>query len=209
MAKFGNRYRIESNRMPGWDYAGNGYYFITLVIQNRECLLGKIKNGEVTLSDFGKIAKEELHKSFEIRQELFLDEFVMMPNHLHAIVIIDKSKVTNMLIETDVLHVETHGRASLRVEQSNQLLQNDLQTGFCRKPKSLSSFIAGYKSSVTTKVDDFIDLYDLSIVKYNRRNKFWQANYNDHVIRNEKEYWEIKNYIKNNPANWVEDKFYK
>ena len=126
MAKFRNKYRIESNRMPGWDYSGNGSYFITMVIQNRESLLGKIENNEMILSDFGKIAKNEW-----------------------------------------------------------------------------------YKSAITTKVDDFIDLHNLSVVKFNRRNKFWQANYNDHVICNKKQYWRIKNYIKNNPENWIDDKFYE
>nr|NQU90570.1 hypothetical protein [Bacteroidota bacterium] len=88
MLKFNNKYRIESNRMPGWDYSRNGYYFITPVIQNMICILGEIENEEMILSDFGKIAYDEWYKSFEIRQELFLDEFIIMPNHLHAIIII-------------------------------------------------------------------------------------------------------------------------
>ena len=95
MSRFRNKYRIESNRMPGWNYSGNGYYFITMAIQNRECVLGKIKNMEMILSDFGKIGQNEWYKSFEIRAELFLDEFVIMPNHLHAIVIIKKTHGTH------------------------------------------------------------------------------------------------------------------
>ena len=104
--------------MPRWDYSGNGIYFITMVIQNRECLLGKIENNEMFFSDFGKIAKNEWYKSFEIRQELILDEFVIMPNHLHAIVIIDKTVPHGT-------RVETHGRASLRANQcANQRSNN-------------------------------------------------------------------------------------
>jgi uncharacterized Ntn-hydrolase superfamily protein len=80
---------------------------------------------------------------------------------------------------------------------------------FERKPKSISSFIAGYKSSVTTKIDDFIDLHDLPIEKFNRTNRFWQINYHDHIIRDQKEYWKIKKYIQNNPRNWMDDKFYR
>ena len=91
MTKFKNKYRVESNRMPGWNYAGNGTYFITMIIQNRECLFGNIENSEMFLSDFGKIAEQEWYKSFEIRKELILDEFVIMPNHLHAIVTIKKT----------------------------------------------------------------------------------------------------------------------
>jgi len=54
-----------------------------------------------------------------------------------------------------------------------------------------------------------MDLHNVAISKYNRENKFWQANYHDHIVRNEEEYWKIKNYIRNNPANWVDDKFFE
>jgi len=206
--------------MPGWDYSGNGFYFITMVVQNRKYILGKIENDEMIFSDFGKIAKNEWYESFEIRQELFLDEFQIMPNHLHAIVIIKKPngfpiKTTELdeIHDTthDTTHVETHGRASLqsnRSNQSNQSGQPEQQTKFFRKPKSLSSFIGGYKS-IVTKIDNFIDLQNLPIEKYNRNNKFWQPGYHDHVIRNKNEYSRIKNYIKNNPKNWNDDEFYK
>ncbi len=90
MDKFRNKYRIQSHRMPNWDYAGSGYYFITIVTQNRECNLGNIVNTSMILSDFGKIVENEWYKSFEIRSELFLDEFILMPNHLHAIIILEK-----------------------------------------------------------------------------------------------------------------------
>jgi hypothetical protein len=90
--KFRNKYRIQSNRMPGWDYSKNGIYFITLVVQNRECILGDIVDGKMILSDFGHIVENEWLKSFEMRGELFLDEYIIMPNHLHAIVILDKNE---------------------------------------------------------------------------------------------------------------------
>ena len=217
MTKFKNKYRIKSNRMPDWDYAGNGIYFITMVTQNREWLFGNIKNSEMFLSDFGKIAEQEWYKSFEIRNELILDEFVIMPNHLHTIVIIKK---TDGMDGSHGLHgfpgfpvVETHGRASLQSQQSQ----------FYRKPKSLSSFIAGYKSAVTTQINNWIDnhekthgraslpdvINDYVLQKYNRKNKLWQPNYHDHIIRNNDEYWPIKNYIKNNPNNWSDDTFHK
>jgi len=111
------------------------------------------------LSDFGKIAEIEWYKSFEIRKELILDEFIIMPNHLHAIVIIKKMDFAD--------NVESHGPVILY-----------------RKPKSLPSFIAGFKSTVTTKINDFIDNENLTIKKYNRSNKLWQSNYHDRIIRN-------------------------
>ena len=200
MDKYKNKYRIKSHRMPGWDYSGNGYYFITLVTQNRKCNLGEIIDETMILSDFGKIIETEWNKSFEIRDELFSDEFIIMPNHIHAIIILKKTMI-----------VETHGRASLQSSQqssqqsSRQLLQQPI---FVRKPKSISSFIAGFKSIINSKIDDYIDENNLNISKYNRNNHFFQPNYYDHIIRNNTEYNRIKNYIVNNPQNWKKDKLY-
>ena len=89
MDKFKNKYRIKSHRMPKWDYSANGSYFITLVTQNRACNLGQINHVEMIFSGFGKIVHDEWLESFKIRDELFLDEYIIMPNHLHAIVILD------------------------------------------------------------------------------------------------------------------------
>ena len=208
MDKFKDKYRIKSNRMPGWDYAGNGYYFITIVTQNRECNLGEINNGNMVLSDWGKIVENEFLKSFEIRNELFLDEYIIMPNHLHTIVELKKNKTDdNNFVGSNDSHglhvVETHGRASLQSQQSDEQQTNQLY----RLPKSISSFLAGYKSAVNTKIDNYIDEHNMNIPKYNRNNHFFQPNYHDRVIRDKNEYWRIKNYIKQNPFNWDNDKF--
>jgi hypothetical protein len=88
MPLFNGKYRTESTRTPGWDYSRNGYYFITPVVLDFHCNFGIIKNGEMILSEMGKIVDSEWYKSFEIRHELFLDEYILMPNHLHAIRII-------------------------------------------------------------------------------------------------------------------------
>ena len=248
MSKFKNKYRIESHRKPNWDYNANGLYFITIVTQNRVCNLGDIINQEMILSDFGKIVENEWFLSFDIRKELILDEFIIMPNHLHAIV--------------EIIHAETHGRASVREIQSNGIQSNEIQSNGIqsneiqsneiqsneiqsneiqsdgiqsdgiqsngiqsdgiqsdgikiirnspiRLPKSISSFIGGFKSAVNTKIDDYIDEHKLSIPKYNKNNHFFQPNYHDHIIRNNFEYINIKNYIKNNPLNWKNDSINK
>lgn len=186
--KFQNKYNTHSHRMPGWDYAGNGFYFITLVTQNRQCTLGEIVNGEMILSETGQIVKNEWLQSFEIRDELILHQWAIMPNHIHAIV------------ELIDIHVTPHG-THVRPDQSvGRVIAQ-------RKPKSISSFMAGFKSAVTKKIDDYIDSENLGIPKYNRSHHFWQPNYHDHVIRDEQEYQRIDNYIVNNPKNWNDDKF--
>jgi len=231
--KFRNKYRIASHRKPGWDYSANGFYFITLVTQNRICNLGEIvvdADGRpfIKLSAFGKIVDAEWHKSFEIRDELFLDTSIIMPNHLHAILVIDKNEKITMIengldtvdvggdtadtadtavaadtADTDITTVastvDTHGRAYLRSPSRP----------FYRLPKSISSFLAGFKSAVNSKIDDYIDQHNLNIPKYNRNNHFFQPNYYDHVIRNEQSYKTISEYITNNPVNWMNDKLHK
>ena len=207
MTKYQNKYRIESHRMPNWGYSSNGIYFLTIVTQNRVCNLGNIFNKKMILSNFGKIIETEFLKSFEIRNELFLDEFIIMPNHLHTIIVLNKSKIN---INSNV---ETHGRASLQsteqpTEQSTkQSIEQSEPPKLIRLPKSISSFMAGFKSAINSKIDDYIDDNQLNIPKYNRNNHFFQSNYHDHIIRNNTEFGRIKNYIINNPANWKNDKF--
>lgn len=107
---FQHKYKISLNRLRGWNYANDGHYFITIVTANREKLFGNIEKGEMIPNDFGKIVYDEFFKSFEIREELYLGEFVLMPNHIHAIITIDR---TNCLEISDINDVETHSRASL------------------------------------------------------------------------------------------------
>ena len=182
MDKFKNKYRIQSHRKPNWDYSADALYFLTIVTQNRECNLGEIKivethgraslRNEMILSDFGKIAEMEWFQSFKIRDELIMHEFILMPNHLHAIVEIDnKNRDHTVRVKNrDNATVETHGRASLH-DDNNDILQIKRNPPI-RLPKSISSFMSGFKSAVNTQIDDYIDEHKLSLPKYNRNNHF-------------------------------------
>lgn len=246
--KFRNKYRIKSHRKPNWDYSSEGLYFFTIVTQNRDCNLGKIiySNGQkqMELSDFGKIVEQEWFKSFEIRNELLLHSFVIMPNHIHAIVEIynkNRDEKTDAKINDGMAIGMTETPGSMGVSGWSYIVDRDTRPCVSidptdstdptdppnpsnpsnpdllssikrnppiRLPKSISSFIAGFKSSVNTKIDDYIDEHQLDIPKYNRNNHFFQPNYHDHIIRNQREYINISDYIINNPKNWNDDKFY-
>jgi REP element-mobilizing transposase RayT len=91
--------------------------------------------------------------------------------------------------------VETDGRRSLHGHHHP-----------FRQPKSISSFLAGFKSAVNSRIDDFIDENDLDIPKFNRKNHFFQPNYHDRIIRNEGEFLRIAEYIRNNPRKWSDDR---
>jgi putative transposase len=118
--------------------------------------------------------------------------------------------------------VETHGRAFLQPSTSRQpftfqqpstsqriVSQRDKSQSWERKPKSISSFVAGFKSAINTAIDNAIDggcdLFP-HLGKFNRDNHFWQPNYHDHIIRDAQSYAKISNYIATNPANWAADK---
>ena len=166
------KYHRRSLRLKGYDYSHEGAYFITICTKNRECLLGEIKNGKVILNEFGEIARNEWMKSPIIRKEIKLDEFIIMPNHIHGIVIIDHG--------TSI--VGANGRSPLR--------------DFRMEPKSISSFVAGYKSSVTKQIHILRKWPNISV---------WQRNYYEHIIRNETELNILREYITNNPLKWDED----
>lgn len=211
--KFQNKYRIGSHRKPGWKYSSNAMYFVTLVTQHRVCNLGEIVVENlplVKLSDFGKIVDAEWRKSFEIRNELFLETYIIMPNHLHAIVVINNNDCDSEIVDNEI--VDTHGRAYPQYPQYPQYPENPEYPPQPpmphRLPKSISSFFAGFKSAVNSKIDDYIDAKNLNIPKYNRNNHFFQPNYHDHIIRNDQSFQRISNYIKNNPLKWTYDEFH-
>ena len=88
MTLFKNKYRIESIRLPGYDYSQPGAYFITIVTHNRQCLFGEIVDGEMMRNEFGEIVKTEWQKTGALRPNIDVDAFIVMPNHLHGILII-------------------------------------------------------------------------------------------------------------------------
>ena len=189
MTLFRNRYRIESARLTGWDYRSEGWYFVTVCTVNRECLFGEIIDDQVRLSMFGETARqcwEEIPHHF---QNVHLDEFVIMPNHLHGILSIHNGNTE--LVETRP--VETRHVASLpHPSMSNKSISNKfgpLRSG------SLQAIIHAYKSAVTRWCR-----------KHGQRYVVWQPRFYDHIIRSEESLNKIREYILDNPAKWVTDR---
>jgi putative transposase len=121
----------RSVRLPNYDYSQAGAYFVTVCAHNRRCLFGRLAGEHVMLSRIGGILAEEWKRSSDIRQEIRLDEWVVMPNHLHGIVIIRDCG------DGVAADVGAHGRAPLE-----------------REARSLSSFIAGFKAATTKRMND-------------------------------------------------------
>ncbi len=127
MDLFKNKYRIPPARLQAWNYANEGLYFVTICTLDKENFLGEIVEGEIYLSEIGKIAEEEWLNTKEFRKDmnLRLEEYVIMPNHIHGIISIGENIFNEI--------------------EDEQLYQNT----FIPQSKNLSSVIRGYKSSVT------------------------------------------------------------
>ena len=90
MKKFKNKYYIPSARLSYWDYRWNAAYFVTICAKNREYFFGEFINGEIELSKIGKISEKYWLKIPQHFPFVDLDSFIVMPNHVHGIIIIDK-----------------------------------------------------------------------------------------------------------------------
>jgi putative transposase len=158
----------RSIRLQGYDYAQAGAYCITLCTHGRECLFGDIADEEMYLNDVGRIVVNEWLKTPAIRAEIELDEWVVMPNHFHGIIVI-----------TNVGKVNRHV-----VDNRYKGDQPVAPTG--PKPKYVGALMAGFKFSVTRRVNAY---------RQSPGMKLWQRNYWEHIIRNETELHNLRRYI--------------
>ena len=203
--KFENKYRIETTRLKGWDYGKNGYYFVTICTKDRIPYFGNVINGKVKLSEIGKIALEELKKTPEIRKDMnvTLGEFVIMPNHIHCIIIIGENEYnTNrrdamLCVSTNIVMRGDEYRDAMHCDKCRDATHCVSTNKFGPQSKNLPSIIRGFKSAVTKRA------------KIINPNFSWQRNYYEHIIRDEKSFKTISEYIINNPLKWNEDKYYE
>lgn len=190
--KFRNKYRISSARLQNWDYGRNAAYFVTICTQGREHYFGRIVDGDMQLSAIGIIVQTEWLKTFDLRPDmnLTMGEYIIMPNHFHAIIIIGKNQYnTGDGNGGDGDVVETQCIASL--PQSPPPPANQ----FGPQRKNLASIIRGFKIGVTIRA------------RKTNPNFAWQSRYHEHIIRNNKSFKRICNYIISNPENWEADRF--
>lgn len=192
----------RSIRLKGYDYSQEGLYFITICVQDRACLFGKIANGKMALNDVGIIAENfwsEIPGHFPHAE---LHEYIIMPNHVHGIIeIIEKqhgvpdmrpSHGVALPDNNDITVGTSHG-----MSQSNGMSQ----------PPNINQFGKPVSGSVSV----IINQYKSSVKRWCNKNGHpyfqWQSRFHDHVIRDEQSHQRISDYIVNNPAKWADDKF--
>jgi putative transposase len=216
MTLYQDKYKIDSKRLKNWDYSSEAIYFITIVTKNRECIFGSIENEKMILNQNGQIVENELLQSIKIRKNWFFHNWIVMPNHVHLLIEIQN---TNDIIPT--MHIveahssastpnistkiesnlaETHCCAPLRDNWDGKMDPNQSEFKLSRKPNSISSFVALFKSVTTTQINNICKDKNESV-----STTIWQTNYHDHIVRNHKRFETIYNYIKSNPRSWDTD----
>ncbi|HTO16109.1 MAG TPA: hypothetical protein VLZ83_10070 [Edaphocola sp.] len=228
--KFHNKYRIPSARLQSWDYSSSGLYFVTICTKNREPYFGEIINGEMHLSEIGQIVHSEWFKTFEMRPDMNLkmDEFVIMPNHFHAIICIGENRFNSAKKMDDIGDEDAmrccnccfncyfncrdamHCVSTIKTETTEitkTTIPIDGNTDDETKSKNLSKNKFGPQSKNLASV---IRGFKIGVTTNARKinpNFSWQSRYHDHIIRNHKSLKTIQNYIINNPQNWNSDQF--
>ncbi len=194
MDKFKGKYRIDSNRAKFWDYSSPADYFITICIEERENILGHIENGNMILSEYGEIVELEIKKISGYHKRVIMDVWVIMPNHIHLILTLGDYNFDNGI--SSIGDVEEIHEFPLQLLQSpiDEIKQYRKQ----RRKMLISKLLGKFQQQTSKKIN---------ILRNTPGQKNWQPDYYDHIIRNQKSYKNIKNYIINNPQNWTEDKF--
>ena len=194
---FRTKYRIPSTRLRGWDYASAGLYFVTICVKNRVPYLADIVEGTVRLSPIGEIVAEEWQKTAQIRTNVIVDAWVVMPDHLHGIIGItgtahdDADTHDDVNVSRDV--VETPRRVVVETPRRG-VSTTTTAASAAWKSGSLGAIIGQFKSVCTKR-----------IWAAGYRDFAWQERFYDHIIRNERDADRIRAYIANNPARWELD----
>jgi REP element-mobilizing transposase RayT len=224
--KYQDIYRGQTFRLQNWDYGSEGLYYITICTQNREHFFGEIEpfsatnheNGKMILSEIGKIVQSEWLKTPSIRPDMNLElfEFVVMPNHFHAVIGIGANSFNNLKNDNligenitvlnmtygncrDAMHGVPTISPSKTISQFETISSSKTKktkNKFGPQSKNLASIVRGFKSSVTTWCR-----------KNNYPNFNWQPLFHDHIIRDQQSFENIQKYIFENPKKWKQDRF--
>ena len=222
-----NIHHRRSIRLKRYDYTQRGAYFVTICTHQRNCLFGEIVDGEIKLNTNGEIARGSWLSIPRHFKNVELDEFVIMPNHLHGIIIIESSEVAGEALANQDLSQsfsEVAGEA-LANQDFSQLFSEVAGEALANQDFSKQQNLSGQCFAPTVHTGETVKINgtkpqslaaitqnykSVSTRQINRMNKakgnvIWQRNYYEHIIRNEEALNNIREYIVNNSINWVKD----
>jgi putative transposase len=198
--KFKNTYRIESARLPGHNYGQPGWFFITINTKDRVCWFGEVIDEEMIYSDAGRMVADEWVRTADMRPNVRLDEWVVMPNHVHMLfAIVDVEHVLNIDDHT----VETHCNASLRYGHAScngstiqSHVRHPYKNEFGPQRNNVASIIRGFKDACTKRINMETPMPHFA----------WHSRFYDRIVRDERTFHTIRQYIRDNPKKWWHDR---
>ncbi len=208
MTLFKNKYRIESTRLRNWNYAKDGCYFVTICTKNREHSFGEIVDGILIETMQSKIVKECWLNLPNHYHNCILDGFVIMPNHIHGIIIIDNSAdvIDDIVIDMDFddtvetglkpVSFDTTDTMDTGVSTVKPVTPSPINNNG-NKQYSLSEIVRGFKTFTARTINE---------AQNTTGKPFWQPRFYEHIIRNEHSLNEIREYIIKNPQMWEFDR---
>ena len=171
----------KPNRLAGYDYNQDGFYFVTICTKDRETYFGEIKEGIMELNQWGKIVDQCWREIPDHFKNIFIDEYIVMPNHVHGIILIHH--------ETSL---ESMGQSLVGTRYTLSLPTEDVDA---RRHEKIPVVIGSFKASVSRKINNVQHEFQFQ----------WQRSYHDHIIRNDIALQKIRQYILDNPLKWNED----
>jgi putative transposase len=177
------KHRRRSIRLKGYDYSQAGVYFVTICTKDRECLFGDIVDREMRSNDVGQMVHRTWNDLPIRNPGIETDEFVVMPNHVHGIIVIV-------------------GAPLVGAHSSGMVIDNAKTRAGTRPAPTLGDVVGAFKSITTHQYTDGVRQKNWPPFY----GKLWQRNYYEHIIRSEQSLQEIREYIINNPLKWEFDR---
>lgn len=180
----------RSIRLPDFDYATPGAYFVTICAHERACLFGDVVGGVVRLNDYGEMVRQTWDALPHHFANVKLDQFVIMPNHVHGIVVLTDHHGVGATHASPVIVASEHGRAT----HARATHASPLQRG--PKTQSIGAIVGSFKSAATKRINT---------LRATPGHPVWQRNYYERVIRDDGDLAALRDYVAGNPARWADD----
>jgi putative transposase len=189
---FNNRYRISSPRLAGFNYSWEGYYFVTICTKNFRKFFGEIINQKMNYSEAAQIVDDKLKEIPFVFPNSKIDEFIIMPDHFHGIIILQSSEEEKpqYFLDPKICRDAIFANNSMKkitTQQGGITGENNPMLSY----HSLSKIVRWLKGSTTHKIRKEVD-----------PDFEWQSRFWDKIIWNDKQLNIIRNYIRNNPMKW-------
>ena len=189
-------YKRKTHRLANWDYGSDGVYFITICCFDKQSYLGTVCNKKVVLSEIGAISSSYWLEIPDHFPHVKLDEFIIMPNHVHGIIILDKT-----------IALKRH--EALQVQSDDSVVPFNGISPMQGPTKNINCFSQPIKNSLSV----ILNQYKSSVKRWCNKNGFikfqWQSRFYDQILHNENALEKVREYIHSNPENWLEDDLYQ